>query len=87
MANIFITGSADGLGHLAARWFIRQGHHVVLHARTWLAVSNDEQAKVSGRYFYHQKQKRPLAAAGDIDVQETFLSLCEQITGIHFPAD
>ena len=55
--------------------------------QTWLAVSNDEQAKVSGRYFYHQKQKRPLPAAGDIDVQEKFLSLCEQITGIPFPAE
>jgi NAD(P)-dependent dehydrogenase (short-subunit alcohol dehydrogenase family) len=55
--------------------------------QTWLAVSNDEQAKVSGRYFYHQKQKRPLHAAGDINVQEKFLSLCEQITGIHFPVD
>ena len=55
--------------------------------QTWLAVSNDEQAKVSGRYFYHQKQKRPLPAAGDMDVQEKFLSLCEQLTGIHFPAD
>ena len=39
--------------------------------QTWLAVSNDEQAKVSGRYFYHQKQKRPLPAAGDLDVQES----------------
>lgn len=55
--------------------------------QTWLAVSNDEQAKVSGRYFYHQKQKRPLPPAGDVDVQEKFLKLCEQLTGIHFPAD
>ncbi len=55
--------------------------------QAWLAVSNDEQAKVSGCYFYHQKQKRPLPPAGDIDVQEKFLSLCEQITGIHFPVD
>ncbi|HET7002230.1 MAG TPA: daunorubicin C-13 ketoreductase, partial [Puia sp.] len=55
--------------------------------QTWLAVSNDEQAKVSGHYFYHQKQKRPLSAAGDKDVQEKFLSLCEKITGIHFPVD
>jgi NAD(P)-dependent dehydrogenase (short-subunit alcohol dehydrogenase family) len=55
--------------------------------QAWLAVSNDEQAKVSGFYFYHQKQKRPLPPANDIDVQEKFLSLCEQITGIHFPVD
>lgn len=33
MAKIFITGSADGLGQLAAKELIAQGHHVVLHAR------------------------------------------------------
>jgi NAD(P)-dependent dehydrogenase (short-subunit alcohol dehydrogenase family) len=33
MARIFITGSADGLGQLAARQLVQQGHLVVLHAR------------------------------------------------------
>ncbi len=33
MANIFITGSADGLGQMAARLLIAQGRRVVLHAR------------------------------------------------------
>ena len=33
MAKIFITGSADGLGQLAAKALIAQGHEVVLHAR------------------------------------------------------
>jgi NAD(P)-dependent dehydrogenase (short-subunit alcohol dehydrogenase family) len=33
MARIFITGSADGLGQLAAKTLIQQGHQVVLHAR------------------------------------------------------
>jgi len=34
MAKIFITGSADGLGQLAAERLIKDGHEVVLHART-----------------------------------------------------
>lgn len=34
MARIFITGSADGLGRAAGRDLIRQGHQVVLHARS-----------------------------------------------------
>ena len=33
MARIFITGSADGLGQLAAKALIAEGHNVVLHAR------------------------------------------------------
>src|SRR3954463_12520152 len=33
MARIFITGSADGLGQLAARDLVEKGHEVVLHAR------------------------------------------------------
>ncbi|HEU5167154.1 MAG TPA: SDR family NAD(P)-dependent oxidoreductase, partial [Chitinophagaceae bacterium] len=33
MAKIFITGSADGLGQLAAKALIDLGHQVVLHAR------------------------------------------------------
>jgi NAD(P)-dependent dehydrogenase (short-subunit alcohol dehydrogenase family) len=34
MARIFITGSADGLGRMAAQLLIEQGHKVVLHARS-----------------------------------------------------
>lgn len=33
MARMFITGSADGLGRLAAQLLVEQGHRVVLHAR------------------------------------------------------
>jgi NAD(P)-dependent dehydrogenase (short-subunit alcohol dehydrogenase family) len=34
MARTFITGSADGLGRMAAELLIEQGHRVVLHARS-----------------------------------------------------
>jgi NAD(P)-dependent dehydrogenase (short-subunit alcohol dehydrogenase family) len=34
MARIFITGSADGLGRLAAQSLLEGGHQVVLHARS-----------------------------------------------------
>lgn len=33
MAKIFITGSTDGLGLLAAKELLKQGHEVFLHAR------------------------------------------------------
>jgi NAD(P)-dependent dehydrogenase (short-subunit alcohol dehydrogenase family) len=33
MSRIFITGSSDGLGFMAAQLLVEQGHSVVLHAR------------------------------------------------------
>src|SRR5258706_1706678 len=39
MARIFVTGSADGLGQMAARLMVADGHRVVLHAR------NEKRAK------------------------------------------
>jgi len=34
MARVFITGSADGLGKMAAQLLVEQGHQVLLHARS-----------------------------------------------------
>ena len=34
MARVFITGSSDGLGLIAARMLVEAGHDVVLHARS-----------------------------------------------------
>ncbi len=34
MARVLVTGSADGLGRLAARRLVEAGHEVVLHARS-----------------------------------------------------
>jgi NAD(P)-dependent dehydrogenase (short-subunit alcohol dehydrogenase family) len=34
MSRVFITGSADGLGQMAARQLVRSGHDVMLHARS-----------------------------------------------------
>jgi len=34
MARVFITGSSDGLGRMAAQLLIEQGHRVVLHPRS-----------------------------------------------------
>jgi hypothetical protein len=48
-------------------------------------VSNDNNAKVSGHYFYHQKQKQYLPVASDVTKQEKLLSVCEQMIGVHFP--
>jgi len=54
--------------------------------QVWLAVSNDEQAKVSGRYFFHQQEAQHNPEADDVKLQENLLSLCASITGISFAA-
>jgi len=40
MSRIFITGSSDGLGLMAARLLDGQGHRVTLHARNDARVDN-----------------------------------------------
>jgi hypothetical protein len=55
--------------------------------QVWLAVSNDKEARVSGRYFHHKRQDDYLPVANDTKVQEKFLAMCEQVTGVHFPVD
>jgi NAD(P)-dependent dehydrogenase (short-subunit alcohol dehydrogenase family) len=53
--------------------------------QVWLAVSNDEKAKVSGRFFFHQKETHHNPEADDVLLQDRFLSICEGITDVSFP--
>ena len=52
--------------------------------QVWLAASNERSAKLSGRYFYHQKESRCNPEADDVELQERFLNLCREITGVSF---
>ena len=54
--------------------------------QVWLAGSNESPAKVSGRYFHHQKESRYNPEADDVELQGRFLSLCKEITGVSFPS-
>ncbi len=54
--------------------------------QVWLATSNDEKAKVSGRYFFHEKEDRYNPLADDVKLQEQFLSVCGTLTGITLPS-
>ena len=53
--------------------------------QVWLAVSSDDKAKVSAHYFHHQKEARHNLEADDVELQERFLSVCKEITGVSFP--
>lgn len=50
--------------------------------QVWLAESNDEKAKVSGQYFHHQKVAHNNPEADDIILQDKFIALCREITGV-----
>jgi NAD(P)-dependent dehydrogenase (short-subunit alcohol dehydrogenase family) len=50
--------------------------------QVWLAVSDDAEARVSGKYFFHQEEHQHNPEADDVELQERFLSLCEEITGV-----
>jgi NAD(P)-dependent dehydrogenase (short-subunit alcohol dehydrogenase family) len=52
--------------------------------QVWLATSNDEKAKISGRYFHHQKERSYNPLAIDLMLQEKFLEQCKAITGVTF---
>src|ERR1019366_1309468 len=72
MSRVFITGSSDGLGLLAARLLVEQGHQVTLHAR------NDTRAADTSRSL-------PQAGAivvGDLSrIAETH-SVAEQVNAL-----
>lgn len=53
--------------------------------QVWLAISTDKEALVSGRYFYHKKEKNYHPEADNVNVQDEFLHLCETVCGIKFP--
>ena len=72
MARIFITGSADGLGRMAAGLLIEHGHRVVLHARS--------QARAD-----ETKRNVPQAEAvvvGDLSTIEQTRNVAEQVNAL-----
>jgi NAD(P)-dependent dehydrogenase (short-subunit alcohol dehydrogenase family) len=53
--------------------------------QTWLAVSKDPAAMVSGRYWYQLQQHRPAREAMDIAYQDQLISELASLTGVELP--
>jgi NAD(P)-dependent dehydrogenase (short-subunit alcohol dehydrogenase family) len=49
--------------------------------QAWLAVSDDEAARVTGRHFYHQAERSVPAVAHETTVQDALLDYCAELTG------
>lgn len=50
--------------------------------QVWLAVGQEKEAMLSGRYLHHKKARNFHQHANEKEIQEKFLSVCEQLTGI-----
>jgi NAD(P)-dependent dehydrogenase (short-subunit alcohol dehydrogenase family) len=50
--------------------------------QSWLAVSDDPEANVSGKYFYHQQRREPHPATRDQEKQERLFAACERLSGV-----
>ncbi len=50
--------------------------------QTWLAVTNDTAATVSGGYWYHRQRQEPAAQARDPAFQDQLMDLLAALTGV-----
>jgi NAD(P)-dependent dehydrogenase (short-subunit alcohol dehydrogenase family) len=55
--------------------------------QVWLAVSQDQAATVTGKYFFHMRQRTPNPAAHDAGRQDALLDACKRFSGIEMPAN
>lgn len=54
--------------------------------QAWLAVSDDAEARVTGQYFHHLRQRTPNPAARDPARLDALLEACQRLSGIALPA-
>jgi NAD(P)-dependent dehydrogenase (short-subunit alcohol dehydrogenase family) len=54
--------------------------------QAWLATTDDPAATVTAGYFYHRRQRAPLAAATRAGLQDALLDYCASLTGTPLPA-
>lgn len=54
--------------------------------QAWLAASDDPDALVSGRYWFHQRTEKPHPAVHDHTFQDALLAALAEHTGVDLPA-
>lgn len=52
--------------------------------QVWLASSDEKEALVTGKYFFHKKQSRYHQDADHLIFQEQLIALCAEMTGVNF---
>jgi NAD(P)-dependent dehydrogenase (short-subunit alcohol dehydrogenase family) len=52
--------------------------------QVWLSTSNDEEALVNGKYFFHKKQSRYNPEADELSLQDQLMGICEELSGAKY---
>ncbi|MET4717265.1 NAD(P)-dependent dehydrogenase (short-subunit alcohol dehydrogenase family) [Bradyrhizobium japonicum] len=53
--------------------------------QTWLALSDEQAAMVSGRYWHHLRQEQPASEAADPEFQDQLIVQLAEMTGVVLP--
>jgi NAD(P)-dependent dehydrogenase (short-subunit alcohol dehydrogenase family) len=69
------------MGGAGATDDLEMGHQT----QTWLAVSDDPAAMVSGRYWHHRKVQTSAREVSDTDFQDQLIVALTQLTGVKLP--
>ncbi|MFC4397401.1 SDR family NAD(P)-dependent oxidoreductase [Arthrobacter sedimenti] len=72
MARVFITGSTDGLGRAAAASLLKDGHEVIVHARSSRRIPA----------IQHLLDRGAQCVVGDLAVEEEVRETADQVNGI-----
>jgi NAD(P)-dependent dehydrogenase (short-subunit alcohol dehydrogenase family) len=72
---------ATRMGGAGAPDDLEQGYRT----QAWLAVSDDPEARLTGRYLYHQRPKAVNPAAQDLELQDRLLDYCGEVSGVALP--
>ena len=53
--------------------------------QAWLAASDEPQAQVTGRYFYHLRPLAPNPQAKNPVLQDRLIAICAELSGVPLP--
>jgi NAD(P)-dependent dehydrogenase (short-subunit alcohol dehydrogenase family) len=53
--------------------------------QAWLAAGDDPKSNVSGKYFFHLREKRPNPQAHDPTLQDRLVEICADVSGVALP--
>jgi NAD(P)-dependent dehydrogenase (short-subunit alcohol dehydrogenase family) len=53
--------------------------------QAWLATSDDPAARTTGGYFFHLKPRAPNPQAHEARLQDQFLDICAEVSGVTLP--